>query len=206
MKALGFRKHDLQFSLKKAMQNLVKKNNVDDCAIRITVLNEEQPFVIMHARNLPTTQKDFVNLITVPDTRDVFKTIKTINRLVNEQATEQAKNQGADDALFVQGKNIIESTICNVFSLDAKGKLITPPLDEKGLRGITREIIMEKTKVAEKNISQETKGPLVLVNSLRIQKVRILDGRKLQDGEELLKKITSLIEQATNEQNQSYHL
>ena len=84
---------------------------------------------------------------------------------------------------------LIESTIANIFSLNKNGDIITPRLDGKGLKGITRKIIMQNINVFEEEISENTIGPLVLTNSLRIQKVTHLNGKELEDAEELFQKI-----------------
>ncbi len=204
MADLRFSQTSFDFSLEKAVQELTKINKINDCAMRITVINTDtKPIVIMQARELPESKTD-VKAITVQDTRDSFKTIKTINRLVNREAYMKAEKTGCDEALFVQDGKIIESTYCNVFSINNEDKLITPALDGKGLKGIARQIIMENTKVFEEDIDENTTNPLVLVNSLRVQQVKLLNNRELADGTFLFKKIKTIIENAKNEYVTNY--
>jgi len=182
-------------AIEKKVTNFLKETTLTDCALRVTITDKGQ--VSIEHRPIPPTSP--ISLITVPDTRDKNKIFKTTNRVVNEQAKKLAENSGADDALFVQEDNIIESTICNVFSLNTKGQIITPNLDGKGLNGITRQIIMEQADVIEEDIPETTSGPLVLVNSLRIQQVNILNGEKIADGKVLFEKIKKLIEKTEHE-------
>ena len=67
--------------------------------------------------------------------------IKTTNLLANVMAVEQAKNAGADEAVFVRDGLITEGAHTN-FAAVFDGTLYTHPLDHKILPGITRDIVM----------------------------------------------------------------
>lgn len=197
MKQLGIPKLPPDFSLEETLKSLIKKNKKQNCAVRITVVNNsEQPLIIINSRELPPTSNKGIKLITIKDTRDEFQTAKTINRIFLNHALKTASQKQATDALLTHQNMIIESTTSNVFSQNNKGKLITPPLDKKGLKGISREIIMENTNTLEQDIPENSMGPFVLVNSLRIQKVDSINGKKILDGEKLFQKIKTLLEKA----------
>jgi branched-subunit amino acid aminotransferase/4-amino-4-deoxychorismate lyase len=132
-------------------------------------------------------------VITIEDQRNYLKIYKTTDRTVSDHAKKLAFEKGADDALFINDGNIIESTICNVFSINKQGEIITPLIQAKGLNGITRQLIMKHTNVIETDIKQNTNSPLVLVNALRLQKVTHLNGKKLQDGTSLMQRIQTII-------------
>jgi len=175
------------------VQNYLQKNNLHDCALKMTVSkNKDKTLITLQSRPLPSEKS--CKLITVEDTRTAIKIYKTTDRIINEQTTKIAQKNGADDALFTLDGNIIESTISNVFSINKHGVIITPPIKNYGLNGITRQLIIENETVIEETIPETTNGPLVLVNALRIQKVSHLNGRELHDGENLQKKIKTLIE------------
>jgi aminodeoxychorismate synthase component I/2-amino-4-hydroxy-6-hydroxymethyldihydropteridine diphosphokinase len=165
----------------------LKKNNLTNCALRITVRNTTS---IDHR---PLPEEKPLSVITVDDTRNKYKTLKTTDRTVNDAAKKLAQQNGADDALFVKDTCIIESTTANVFSIDKSGDLITPPIENKGLNGIARQVLMERMHVKEMPISSDTNMPLVVVNSLRVQPIRELDGRILPDAGELVKKINNVL-------------
>jgi len=177
------------------VKTYLKQNNVSNCALKIIATKENgKTEIIYKTRPLP---QNFTSckVITVEDTRNYLKIYKTTNRAINENAKKQAEEKSADDALFTLNSNIVESTISNVFGINKNGELITPPIKAKGLGGITRQLIMKQTTVTETDINQNTKGPLVLVNCLRVQKVTHINGKKLIDGERLLQKMKTIIEQ-----------
>ncbi|HEX8932224.1 MAG TPA: aminotransferase class IV, partial [Patescibacteria group bacterium] len=185
------------FSLNKLIiKKYLQENNLSDCALKITITKENKhTSIAMQHRLLPDPSD--IKLITVTDTRTASKTLKTTDRTINEQAKKLAVANGADDAVFVQNNKLIESTIANIFSINHQGQIITPPLECRGLKGIIRKMIMQNLDVVEEEIPENTTSPLVLTNSLRIQKVTHLNGKKLQDAEKLfqcIKKIKNSLE------------
>jgi branched-subunit amino acid aminotransferase/4-amino-4-deoxychorismate lyase len=162
---------------------------LENCALKITITDT----LLMEHRPLPQPKPQKV--ITVQDTRDkVLRTLKTTNRVANNNAHKLAEENAADEALFVRDELLIESTYANIFSIDKDGAIITPPLDGTGLKGITRQVIMERTNVKEIPILKDIAMPLVLVNSLRVQPVVAIDGRMLPDATVLVKKLNTLLE------------
>jgi branched-subunit amino acid aminotransferase/4-amino-4-deoxychorismate lyase len=178
------------------VKHFLQKNQLTDCALKILLMKLQGKTIIsMETRPLPQIKQEIM-IITVPDTRNELKIYKTIDRFINEQAMKLANEKEADDALFIHEGMIIESTICNVFSLNDQGDIITPPLDGKGLKGIIRQIIMDKLPIIEEEIQQNTMNPLVLVNSLRMQTVTHLDGRPLNDASKLFMQLKKIIDEA----------
>ena len=58
-------------------------------------------------------------------------------------ASDEAHRCGFDDAIFLnESGHVAEGAACNIFIV-RKGKLITPPVSENILEGITRDAIME---------------------------------------------------------------
>jgi len=58
-------------------------------------------------------------------------------------ASEEAHRCGFDDAIFLnESGHVAEGAACNIFMV-RKGKLITPPVTENILEGITRDAVME---------------------------------------------------------------
>jgi D-alanine transaminase len=83
-----------------------------------------------------------VKAILVPDTRWSRCDIKSISLLPNVLASQQAKEQDADEALFVRNGMVTEGThtnVCAVFD----GKVWTHPAGIAILDGITREVVKE---------------------------------------------------------------
>jgi branched-chain amino acid aminotransferase len=58
-------------------------------------------------------------------------------------ASDEARRCGFDEAIFLnESGHVAEGAACNIF-MARKGKLITPPVTENVLEGITRDAIME---------------------------------------------------------------
>ena len=178
----------------KDVQDYLQKNNLSDCALKILIEKRDgKTYFSMLIRPLPPAISKG-KLITVPDTRDEKKVYKTTDRSVNEQAKKIAEEKGAVDALFTNDGMIVESTICNVFSVNDRGEIITPPLSGKGLQGIIRNVLMQQLPVKEAHIPIDTNHPIILTNSLRMVQATHVDRRRLADGTSLLKQMQTTVE------------
>ncbi len=98
-----------------------------------------------------------VKVITVDDERWANCDIKTIALLPNVMARQQAVESGACEAIFVKNGILLEGTHTNIFAV-TDGTLITPPLTENILPGITRELVLEiaerlQVPIIQKNIT-----------------------------------------------------
>lgn len=82
-----------------------------------------------------------VTLITVEDTRYLHCNIKTLNLIPNVMAEQEAKEKGADTAVFQRGKYVTECAHSNIHILK-DGKIITHPADNLILPGIARKHIL----------------------------------------------------------------
>jgi D-alanine transaminase len=83
-----------------------------------------------------------LRVVTVSDDRWARCYLKTTALLPNALARERARRLGADDAIFVRDGFAMEATASNVFVV-FKDRLVTPPLTNYILAGITREAILE---------------------------------------------------------------
>ncbi|MGD9479022.1 D-amino-acid transaminase [Shinella sp. G-2] len=89
-----------------------------------------------------------IKAATVPDNRWGRVDIKTVGLLPNVLARQQAKEAGAQEAIFVDADgNVTEGGATNLWIVDKAGTLVTRPADHSILRGITRTTLMD---VAEK--------------------------------------------------------
>jgi len=76
-----------------------------------------------------------------PDVQDVA--IKTLNYLGSALAKQEARRQGADEALFLnQRGQVAEAAVANIFALRGR-ELATPPPIDGCLEGINRGAVME---------------------------------------------------------------
>lgn len=96
-----------------------------------------------------------VTAITVADTRWKRNDLKTTCRLSNVLVRQEAKDRGAHEALFVDGnERLLEGTATNVYFVK-DGELLTPPLSEGILPGVTRKVILEIAHKAEVPVQED---------------------------------------------------
>ncbi|WLR94185.1 D-amino-acid transaminase [Shinella zoogloeoides] len=89
-----------------------------------------------------------IKAITVAENRWGRVDIKTVGLLPNVLARQQAKEAGAQEAIFVDADgNVTEGGATNLWIVDKVGTLVTRPADHGILKGITRTTLMD---VAEK--------------------------------------------------------
>jgi len=80
---------------------------------------------------------------------------KTTHLIANLKARATAQNQEYSDALLSDGHLITEGVTWNIFFLQGK-KLITPPIKDGLLPGITRRIIVENISQTDLELKEES--------------------------------------------------
>jgi len=97
--------------------------------------------------------------ITVKDTRWGRCDIKSIQLLSNSLAKQKALDSGCDDAIFVSDQNVVrEGTSSNLF-LVSDGRLITHPLTDNILAGITRMVVLDICAATDLETQESFFGP-----------------------------------------------
>ena len=91
----------------------------------------------------PPVAKTGINIITVPDIRWQRRDIKTTGMLAQAMAKEAAKRAGAKDAWMVQDGFVTEGSSNTAFIVLDDNILVTRPLSNDILPGITRRSIMK---------------------------------------------------------------
>jgi len=192
LRILSFPQDSLAIDLKKSISEVIRKNSVKDGGVRITITKET---IIIYATTINKGVEP-VSVITVSDERDVFKTLKITYRVPHILAQEQAQKRGAQDALFVQENTLIESTYANIYSCNANGNIITPPIANKGLNGISRQVLREELLIQEQEISQETDDPMVLVSSLSMRVVEKINRKQIKQNKSFVTTIQNALDAA----------
>ncbi|HYQ00843.1 MAG TPA: branched-chain-amino-acid transaminase [Polyangiaceae bacterium] len=124
-----------------------------------------------------------------PDAQDV--SVKTLNYLGSVLAKQEAKRQGADEALLlnVQGR-VAEAAVANVFVVRGR-TLATPPALDGCLEGINRAAVLELAQKAGYSVSERSLGRRDLLaademfltgSGAGVVGVRSLDGRAIGSG------------------------
>ncbi|MFB9952682.1 D-amino-acid transaminase [Rhizobium puerariae] len=85
-----------------------------------------------------------IRVITVPENRWDRVDIKTVGLLPNVLAKQQAREAGAQDAIFVDRDGIVmEGASSNVWIVTPGGELVTRPAEHGILKGITRTTLLD---------------------------------------------------------------
>ncbi len=87
-----------------------------------------------------------IKVITVPENRWDRVDIKSVALLPNVLAKQQAKDAGAQDAIYIDRNGIVmEGASSNVWIVTQDGRLLTRPAEHGILRGITRTTLLDVT-------------------------------------------------------------
>lgn len=110
-----------------------------------------KPTVVLTARRMASLPRALyargVSIITVEDIRWGRCDIKTVNLLPNVMARQKAVSAGVQDAVFVRNGWVTEGATSNIFAV-VRGRIVTPPLGNKILSGITRDCVISLAKSA----------------------------------------------------------
>jgi D-alanine transaminase len=119
--------------------------------------NTESVFVAYTKKtNRPISQQqNGIKTILTEDIRWLRCDIKSLNLLGNVLAKQQAKESGADEAIFHRGDTVTEGSSTNLFII--KDRIIyTHPANNLILNGITRDVCFEIIENSNYKINQET--------------------------------------------------
>lgn len=145
--------------LKTVADQLMQRNNLEneDAALYIQITRgvaprkhafpgiETSPTVYISASALQPFHEEWekgITIILVPDIRWGRCDIKSVGLLPNVLASQQAKERGAAEAVFVRDGVITEgshTSFCAVFD----GRLVTHPANNHILPGITRRVVLD---------------------------------------------------------------
>jgi len=124
-----------------------------------------------------------------PDVQDVA--IKTLNYLGSALAKQEAKRQGADEALLLnQSGRVSEASVANIFALRGR-TLSTPPAIDGCLEGINRAAVLELARELGLSVGERSLGRRDLLaadevfltgSGAGVVGVRSLDGRAIGRG------------------------
>jgi len=125
-----------------------------------------------------------------PDVQD--SAIKTLNYLGSALAKQEAKRQGADEALLLnQSGRVSEASVANLFALRGRS-LSTPPAIDGCLEGINRGAVLELARDLGFSVSERSLGRRDLLaadevfltgSGAGVVGVRSLDGRAIGRGQ-----------------------
>jgi D-alanine transaminase len=158
---------------------------------------DTRPAFVVTARSLNVAGNEQqaaegIAIVTVPDNRWDRVDIKTIALLPNVLAKQAAREQGAKEAWFVDGKGMVtEGSSTNAWIVTGDGAVVTRPADHGILRGITRTVLLgaladQGLRLEERAFSVEeahrAREAFVTSASQIVMPVVQIDGRPVGNG------------------------
>ncbi len=175
---------------------------VTDARLRLTITSGVGPAGVMRGANINWfITAAPISIATSPAKLHISRIIrneysfisgiKTLSYLENVIALNDAVAAGFDEALILNTKGeVVESATCNLL-FEIAGKLVTPPLSSGALRGITRELLLEKFSVSEQVITKndliKVSGAALLSSVRGVQHISHIDQRPLAGSLEIAK-------------------
>ena len=114
--------------------------------------------------------------------------VKSLNYLTSVLAKREARMHGADDAILLNDRGrVAEASAANLFAVH-RGRLVTPPVREGALEGVTRETVLELAEDEGLPVCEETitRSQLLAAEEIfltgtgaRLVPVRSVDGAEL---------------------------
>lgn len=136
--------------------------------------------------------KNGVAVISVPENRWSRPDIKTIGLLPNCMAKQEAKEQGAFEAWFVDADgNVVEGSSSNAWIINHNNEIITKTADGTILKGVTRQAILTQIQklgltIVERpfSLSEAIKAKEAFVSSATtiVMPVVKIDNHPIGDG------------------------
>ncbi len=197
-------------SLWAVLRETIRRNKVRDGIVYVQVTRGAasrdhvfpsppvKPTIVVTAKNLDQRAiarraETGIKVITLPETRWARRDIKSTNLLPNALARQQAKEEGAFEAWFADSDGFVtEGTSSNAFIVSADDVIVTRPLSNDLLHGVTRASLIriaqerqmrleerafsvDEAKAAREAFISAASNPAVPV--IAIDSVTIGDGR-----------------------------
>ena len=187
--------------LEAAVRELSERCRLDDARVRVTLTAGApggRPSLLVQARpasDYPEElyQRGLAAVIARARRNELspLSRVKTLSCLDNVLAREEARRAGADEALFLNTRGLLaEGSATNVF-LVREGELLTPPVEDGALPGVTRGALLDLAGgagLAARDVSLTLEelhgaGEALLTNAvLGVAPLAQVDGRPVADG------------------------
>ncbi|MGV3552824.1 D-amino-acid transaminase [Rhizobium sp.] len=120
-----------------------------------------KPSIVVTAKNtnpaiIAGKNANGIKVITVADNRWDRVDIKSVGLLPNAMARQQAKEAGAQEAIYFDVDGMVtEGAATNVWMVDSDGTILTRPAKHGILKGITRTTLMDVAEKLDLKIREE---------------------------------------------------
>ena len=117
-----------------------------------------KPTIVLFTQNKPglansSASQKGAKVISIPDIRWHRRDIKTVQLLYPSMGKMMAKKAGADDAWMIEDGYVTEGTSNNAYFVK-NGKIVTRPLSNDILHGITRKAVLRMAEEAQMEIEE----------------------------------------------------
>jgi D-alanine transaminase len=146
----------------------------------------------LDAAKLEAMAAEGVAVITVPENRWPRADIKSIALLPNVLAKQDAREQGAREAWYVDGAgNVTEGASSNAWIVTRDGKVVTRQADRGILRGITRTVVIDAIRAQGLDLEErpfsvaeahEAREAFLTSASQIVMPIVRIDGRPVGNG------------------------
>ena len=191
------------------MHETVRRNRVRDGIVYLQITrgvarrdfpfpaDETRPSVVVTARNndlarLEQIAAEGIAVVTAPDIRWGRVDIKSVALLPNVLAKQAAREQGAREAWLVDSEGrVTEGASSNAWIVSRDGALLTRPLGNDILPGITRSVVIEVAKAQQLTFEERAftieeayaaREAFITSASQIVQPVVRIDGRPVGNG------------------------
>ncbi len=141
IKRNGFNSQYLYLQISRGQEDT--RNHTPSTTIEPTLFIFSAEFAVNPFRK--DFRKSGLIVITKEDLRWQRCDIKAVTLLANITELFEAKDLGADEVIFHEGKRVTEGASSNIFAVLNK-KIVTPPLSNKILPGVTRNYVITLIK------------------------------------------------------------
>ena len=197
-------------ALQFVMSETVRRNRVDYGLVYLQItrgvarrehafpLGSVRPSVVVTARNLnyeknQQTAKKGIAVITTPENRWPRVDIKSVSLLPNVLAKQAARDRGAYEAWFVDAQGFVtEGSSSNAWIITRDGRVVTRPIDNRILSGITRAVLLNVLEAMQLRLEEraftaaeayEAKEAFVTSASQIVMPVVSIDGHAIDGGQ-----------------------
>jgi D-alanine transaminase len=156
-----------------------------------------KPAVVVTARGLSSAKNQEtaargIGVITIPENRWPRVDIKSVALLPNVLAKQQARENGAYEAWFVDAEGLVtEGASSNAWIVTKDGKVVTRSAEQGILAGITRSVLTDALAALQIKFEERPFTPeeayeaaeaFVTASSQIVMPVVRIDGRNIGDG------------------------
>jgi len=159
LQALGIESPFSPEELRAICRALIRYNNVADGVARVHLTRDSIVATVKAREFAPRELRAIVSGVRIDPQLSRFK---TANRLPYILAQHEAEHAGVDDAVLMNAAGkVVEFTASNLFVIK-DGALLTPPLEDGPLPGITRHTVLALAAEQGIRVQEKSFGPQFL--------------------------------------------